>query len=452
MPKAQREKAERNGPTTATKRPRKAALGKRVTRDQRGQGARVSDVEPSTAFADTFSALPPSTASPIPNPFQTPTLHFSYYNPQATGQDLNDYDMDMNDPTTSDKPIKTPRPPNAWIIYRSDHIGKYQQPVGKPPMLQAEVSKLLGKQWREESAAVRAEYERRAEVAKAEHAVRYPGYRFKPEKKEVKIQRRADEKAEKERSRAAARAARSAPYSANSFVSAAQGAPPPPPRPIIIRHYCERGPSPPLFLAHVPGPQPASPLTPSSPSSTSESSPSPETAAPQLPPSPEQTADEPADAPHTSPVPESEPEPEPKAREEPEPEPEPQPEPQPAKEPSPVPSPVLPTPSDSNQLYPSRPPSPLGPELSLPALSQPSAAEWPPNTQESSSTLLQNEYEQWNLDLPAGDGSSQVCSVVLLTMTYSDASPHSSHSLLPSPILSLSPSMPLILRYGRRSD
>lgn len=430
MPKVQHAKAERSGPTTTTKRPRKAALGRRPTRTENGQGARASELEPSTAFADTFSALPPP--SPFPHssaPFQTQTLHFSHYNPQASGQDLDEYDIDMNDPTNSNKPIKTPRPPNAWIIYRSDHIGKYQSPVGRPPMLQADVSKLLGKQWREEIPTVRAEYERRAEVAKAEHAVRYPGYRFKPEKKEVKIQRRADEKAEKERARAAARAARSAPYSSNSFVSAAQGAPPPPPRPIVIRHYCERGPSPPLFLAHVPGPHPASPLTPSSPSSSYESSP--ETAPPQLPPSPEQTPAESADAPHTSPA--SEPEPEAAPEAEAEPAPEPEPEPQPAREPSPV----LPTPSDSNHLlYPSRPPTPLASELSLPSLTQPSTSEWPPNSQISSSTLLQNDYEQWGLNLPAESGPSQVCFLALLTMTFSDASSRSPHLLL-SPILFL---------------
>ncbi|KAF9451290.1 hypothetical protein P691DRAFT_663589, partial [Macrolepiota fuliginosa MF-IS2] len=83
--------------------------------------------------------------------------------------------------------VKAPRPPNAWIIYRSDKA--HQLPPlepGQPRRAQAEVSKMISNMWANESEETRQEYERRAEEAKAAHALKYPGYRFKPMKKEEK--------------------------------------------------------------------------------------------------------------------------------------------------------------------------------------------------------------------------------------------------------------------------
>jgi len=90
--------------------------------------------------------------------------------------------------------VKAPRPPNAWIIYRSDKVHQLPplQP-GQPRRAQAEVSKLISNMWANESEETRQEYERRAEEAKAAHALKYPGYRFKPMKKEEKKAQREQE-------------------------------------------------------------------------------------------------------------------------------------------------------------------------------------------------------------------------------------------------------------------
>lgn len=89
-------------------------------------------------------------------------------------------------PATS-RTKKPPRPPNAWILYRSDKI--HQLPPlepGQPRRSQAEVSRIISAMWANELDEVHQEYERRAEAAKAEHALKYPGYRFKPMTKEEK--------------------------------------------------------------------------------------------------------------------------------------------------------------------------------------------------------------------------------------------------------------------------
>lgn len=94
--------------------------------------------------------------------------------------------------------VKAPRPPNAWIIYRSDKV--HQLPPiepGQPRRAQAEVSKMISNMWANESEETRQVYERRAEEAKAAHALKYPGYRFKPMKKEEKRAQREQEQNER---------------------------------------------------------------------------------------------------------------------------------------------------------------------------------------------------------------------------------------------------------------
>ncbi|KNZ78797.1 hypothetical protein J132_09935 [Termitomyces sp. J132] len=51
---------------------------------------------------------------------------------------------------------------------------------------QADVSRLISTMWKAEKSEVKAEYERRAEVKKLEHAAMYPNYRYMPKSKEFK--------------------------------------------------------------------------------------------------------------------------------------------------------------------------------------------------------------------------------------------------------------------------
>lgn len=104
---------------------------------------------------------------------------------------------------TRPKDVQPPRPPNAWILYRSDKLKSLppEQP-GEQRRAQADVSKLISELWKRESDAVKLEYERLADAKKAEHQRLYPSYRFQPMKKEEKERLREEKRQEKERVRA----------------------------------------------------------------------------------------------------------------------------------------------------------------------------------------------------------------------------------------------------------
>lgn len=72
---------------------------------------------------------------------------------------------------------RVPRPPNAWILYRSDCIQKLRANTveGAPRPTQADLSKQFGEKWRNEDPEVKARYERLAEIARDDHAIKYPG-------------------------------------------------------------------------------------------------------------------------------------------------------------------------------------------------------------------------------------------------------------------------------------
>jgi len=96
----------------------------------------------------------------------------------------------------ANRPAKVPRPPNAWILYRSDKVRELPPLApGEQRRAQGEVSKIISAMWAQESDETRQEYEKRAEAAKIEHALKYPNYRYKPLTKEEK---RAQKKLERD--------------------------------------------------------------------------------------------------------------------------------------------------------------------------------------------------------------------------------------------------------------
>ncbi|KAG9102760.1 hypothetical protein FRC06_001212 [Ceratobasidium sp. 370] len=104
-------------------------------------------------------------------------------------------------PTRPDRtrPAQPPRPPNAWILYRSDKLRELasSQPPG-PRKPQAEISKIISQMWSAEGPETKGLYEARAEEKKAEHAALYPDYKFAPMKKEDKALMRKAQRQEKE--------------------------------------------------------------------------------------------------------------------------------------------------------------------------------------------------------------------------------------------------------------
>ncbi|TDL16647.1 high mobility group box, partial [Rickenella mellea] len=74
-----------------------------------------------------------------------------------------------------------PRPPNAWILYRSERLRSIAAlNPGAPRLAQADISKQISGMWKNESDEVRAHYEHLAKIKKMEHQLLYPSYRFQP--------------------------------------------------------------------------------------------------------------------------------------------------------------------------------------------------------------------------------------------------------------------------------
>ncbi len=164
----------------------------------------------------------------------------------------------------SSSSAKPPRPPNAWILFRSDMVRVMPKPATGAAQ-QSVVSKAISKLWAEADPAIKHEYERRAEIRKQEHAEMYPDYRFQPVKKEDKERQKEEAKQAKERSRRSGRKDRGSnrlrtvtPTASTSAVTTA-------PFPYAIPHFyplssqpfhpAPHGPTPPMSAAPSPSPE-----------------------------------------------------------------------------------------------------------------------------------------------------------------------------------------------------
>ncbi|KAL2311744.1 Mating-type M-specific polypeptide Mc [Schizosaccharomyces pombe] len=79
---------------------------------------------------------------------------------------------------------RTPRPPNAFILYRKEKHATLLK--SNPSINNSQVSKLVGEMWRNESKEVRMRYFKMSEFYKAQHQKMYPGYKYQPRKNKVK--------------------------------------------------------------------------------------------------------------------------------------------------------------------------------------------------------------------------------------------------------------------------
>lgn len=93
------------------------------------------------------------------------------------------------------KKIKVPRPPNAFILYRQHWHSHYKQHNSN--MHNNEISKEIGKKWKSEPTAVKAQYKRLAEDLKVKHTELYPDYQYAPRKPGEKKRRMTARKLEK---------------------------------------------------------------------------------------------------------------------------------------------------------------------------------------------------------------------------------------------------------------
>ncbi|KAJ1675125.1 hypothetical protein EV182_001888, partial [Spiromyces aspiralis] len=106
------------------------------------------------------------------------------------------------------KPKRTPRPPNAFILYRKAKQAEVIQQ--NPGVSNKEVSCIIGNMWKNEEPAVVAKFRKQAEIEKQLHKERHPNYKYQPRKPKSKRQ-----------AEAAAMAAAAAPAHHPQYVSAA---------------------------------------------------------------------------------------------------------------------------------------------------------------------------------------------------------------------------------------
>ncbi|KAG6902061.1 hypothetical protein C0995_004907 [Termitomyces sp. Mi166 len=79
---------------------------------------------------------------------------------------------------------RTPRPPNAFILYRSEMIAQLPPPPPGTLRKQSEASRMISELWDNESDEVRAQYKQLSLRKKAEHEGRDPDYKYSPRGKE----------------------------------------------------------------------------------------------------------------------------------------------------------------------------------------------------------------------------------------------------------------------------
>ncbi|KAF5389424.1 hypothetical protein D9757_004354 [Collybiopsis confluens] len=102
------------------------------------------------------------------------------------------------------------RPPNAWILFRSDM--NRQLRVRNPKLTQSALSKQISELWQTATPEIRVDYERRAEAAKLAHQIQYPDYKFAPRKKEeILREKQAKLLAKEERARKSTRSTQRPP-------------------------------------------------------------------------------------------------------------------------------------------------------------------------------------------------------------------------------------------------
>ncbi|ESK84127.1 hmg-box dna-binding protein [Moniliophthora roreri MCA 2997] len=95
-----------------------------------------------------------------------------------------------------------PRPPNAWILFRSEHAAQVKQELerenGKAPQ-QGEISRMIAKLWNANN-ATKQDYQVKAEQVRRQHQQKYPGYRYRKrwqgKLREEKVRRQNQEELE----------------------------------------------------------------------------------------------------------------------------------------------------------------------------------------------------------------------------------------------------------------
>jgi hypothetical protein len=95
-------------------------------------------------------------------------------------------------------PTRPPRPPNAFMLFRSDFWATEKQkaiPIGRD---HRDISRIAGHCWNNLDHAGRARYQKLAEEAKQRHMLQYPEYKYTPTTRREGITKRKSKKDSKE--------------------------------------------------------------------------------------------------------------------------------------------------------------------------------------------------------------------------------------------------------------
>ncbi|KAJ6525960.1 high mobility group box domain-containing protein [Mycena capillaripes] len=116
-----------------------------------------------------------------------PSAAFTSYDAHAGGDEGTHWGADGGGSTSARgararhraSPSYIPRPPNAFILFRSSFIRSQNVPE-KVEGNHRHLSKIIGKYWHALPPSERARWEDKARAAQAEHRRRYPDWRFRP--------------------------------------------------------------------------------------------------------------------------------------------------------------------------------------------------------------------------------------------------------------------------------
>ncbi|KAI9329424.1 hypothetical protein BDR26DRAFT_872562 [Obelidium mucronatum] len=83
-------------------------------------------------------------------------------------------------PAKTEGEAKIPRPPNAFILYRSDNQPKLVQSFVGQGKSSRDFSALIGLMWKEATPAVKDHYQALAAERMKDHREKFPGYKYRP--------------------------------------------------------------------------------------------------------------------------------------------------------------------------------------------------------------------------------------------------------------------------------
>ncbi|KAJ1648575.1 hypothetical protein J3B02_003440 [Coemansia erecta] len=133
---------------------------------------------PSQAASAMHTSNPQSQfgSSPVGNQPIFTTL--SFQNSQL--QEYDPYARPAKRSGRTTKPKRTPRPPNAFILYRKAKQAEVIR--DNPGVSNKDVSCIIGQMWKSEDPAVQDQFREQAEVEKKKHKEMHPNYKYQPRK------------------------------------------------------------------------------------------------------------------------------------------------------------------------------------------------------------------------------------------------------------------------------